>query len=268
MGVAAFGAEQAAVGAGAVGLDVLAEQGDELRGDRDFAGGPAGLGVGPAFGAAFEAAVLVDGAVVGVGLPGGGAGVGEGQVAPALVGEVAAGFGEGGDFGGAHQGVEHAAVEGFEARPLPSADGAACGEHFCDEFGAADGSGVEGVVGSGGAGPAFGQVGFAERVDGQPFFANGVAEAFVQTLLALSEGSRLTTPRSRFRPRDQLRIEWVAPRSGPALDVASGAYCGWVITGLPGQVPSGRRPGRAARFCSVVRGGGRCSSGLPTGRGR
>ena len=55
--VAAFGTEQAAAGAGAVGRDVLAEQGDELRGDRDFAGGPAGVRVGPAFGAAFEAAV-------------------------------------------------------------------------------------------------------------------------------------------------------------------------------------------------------------------
>jgi hypothetical protein len=36
-GVAALGTEQAAVGAGAVGRDVLAQQGDELRGDRDFA---------------------------------------------------------------------------------------------------------------------------------------------------------------------------------------------------------------------------------------
>jgi hypothetical protein len=142
--------------------------------------GPAGAGAGSAFGAAFEAAVLVDGAVVGVGLPGGGAGVGEGQVAPALFGEVAAGCGEGGDFGGAHQGVEHAAVERFEARPLPSADGAACGEHGGYQFGAADGSGVEGVVGFGGGGPAFGEVGFAERVGGEPFLADRVAEAFVQ----------------------------------------------------------------------------------------
>ena len=42
---------------------------DELRGDRDLAGWPAGFGVGPALGAALQAAVLVDGAVVGVRLP-------------------------------------------------------------------------------------------------------------------------------------------------------------------------------------------------------
>ena len=39
---------------------------------------------------------------------------------------------------------------------------------------------VQGVVGFGGGGPAFGQVGFAERVGGEPFLADGVAEAFVQ----------------------------------------------------------------------------------------
>jgi hypothetical protein len=58
--------------------------------------------------------VLVDGAVVGVRHTGGGAGVGEDQVAPALFGQVAAGFGKGGDFGGPHQRVEHSAVEGSD----------------------------------------------------------------------------------------------------------------------------------------------------------
>ena len=56
-----------------------------------------------------------------------------------------------------------------------------------DEFGAADGAGVEGVVGFGGGGPAFGQVGFAERVGGEPFLADGVAEAFVQDAAAAGE---------------------------------------------------------------------------------
>jgi hypothetical protein len=45
------------------------------------------------------------------------------------------------------------------------------------------------------------------------------------------------------------------------------AYRGWIITGLPGRVPSGRCSERVATLCSVARGGGRCSSGLPTGRG-
>jgi hypothetical protein len=162
---------------------------------------------------------------------------------------------------------------GLESGALAFADGAAGGEHGRDEFGAADGAGVEGVVGFGGGGLSFGQVGFAERVGGEPFLADGVAEAFVQTLLGLSESSRLATsvrmamPASRERPRDQLPIEWAASRSGRTLDVATGAYRGWVIIGVPGQAPSGRCSGRAARSCSVVRGGGRCSSGLLTGRG-
>jgi hypothetical protein len=85
-----------------------------------------------------------------------------------LFGQVAGGSGEGGDFGGPHEGVEHAAVERCEARALATADGAAGLEHFGDEFGAADGAGVQGVVGLGGGGPSFGQVGFAERVGGGP----------------------------------------------------------------------------------------------------
>jgi hypothetical protein len=51
-----------------------------------------------------------------------------------------------------------------------------------------------------------------------------------------------------------------------ALAVAAGACCEWIIAGVPGQVRSGRCSGRAARFCSVARGGGRCSRGLPAGR--
>ena len=39
-----------------------------------------------------------------------------------------------------------------------------------------------------------------------------------------------------------------ARRSRMDLALAAGAYCGWIITGLPGQVPSGRCSGRAARL--------------------
>ena len=95
-------AEQPAVRAGAEGLEVGAEELDELGRDGDLADGSAGAGGGPAFGAAFEAAVFVDLAVVGVGPACGGAGVCEGQVAPPGFGQVAACAGERGDFGGAH----------------------------------------------------------------------------------------------------------------------------------------------------------------------
>ena len=55
--VAVFGPEQPTVGGGAEGLDVRAEEFDELGRDRDLPYGSAGSRAGPAFGAAFEAAV-------------------------------------------------------------------------------------------------------------------------------------------------------------------------------------------------------------------
>ena len=46
------------------------------------------------------------------------AGVGEGKPSPAMLGQVAAVAGEGGDLGGAHHGVVHAAVKRDEPRSL------------------------------------------------------------------------------------------------------------------------------------------------------
>ena len=87
-GVAVLGPEQPAIGRGAERGDVGAEEFGELGRDGDLADRPAGVGGGAAFGAAFEAAVLVDLAAVGVGPARGGAGVGEGQVAPSGLGQV------------------------------------------------------------------------------------------------------------------------------------------------------------------------------------
>jgi hypothetical protein len=87
-----LGAEQPPVRVSAELLDVGPEEFDELGRDRDFADGPAGARAGSALGAALEAAVFVGLAVIGVCLTWGGAGVGEDQVAPSALGQVAALF--------------------------------------------------------------------------------------------------------------------------------------------------------------------------------
>jgi hypothetical protein len=124
--------------------------------------------------------VLVDLAVVGVCLSGCGAGVSEDQVTPSAVGQLAALAGERGDLGGSHHGVEHAAVEGAEARALPFADGGAGLKHRRDQGRAAHGARVEGVFGRLRGCPAFGQVVLAQRVLGESLLADRVTEGAVQ----------------------------------------------------------------------------------------
>ena len=107
--------------------------------------------------------------------------------------------GEHGDFGGAHQRVEHAAVERAEPRALPFPDGAAGLEHGGDQGRAADGARVDGVVGGLQGRPAFGQVGFAEQVGRESLLADRVAEIAVQDPAAPGEvlrGSALNDGRN------------------------------------------------------------------------
>jgi len=124
--------------------------------------------------------VLVDLAVVGVGLPGRGAGVSEDQVAPAGAGQVAGVAGECGYLGGAHQCVEHAGVERDEPRSLAAADVAAGGEHAGDQCRAADRARVYGVIRCLRWRPVFGQVGFAQRVLVEPLLSYRVAKHAVK----------------------------------------------------------------------------------------
>src|SRR5580692_7384378 len=81
---------------------------------------------------------------------------------------------------------------------------------------AADGARVEGVVGGLRGCPAFGQVGFAEGVLGESFFAYRVAEAFVQTVRLAGSGSCVAAcrPGEEFRPA---RREGVASHARTGL---------------------------------------------------
>ena len=92
------------------------------------------------------------------------------------LGQVAAVLGEAGDLGRAHHRVEHAAEERDEPRALPAADVAGDGEHAGDQFGAANRAGVDRLFRFFRRGPAFGQVGLAERVLVQPLLADGVGQ--------------------------------------------------------------------------------------------
>jgi CheY-like chemotaxis protein len=76
------------------------------------------------------------------GPPGGGAGIGEGEISPAFVRQMAARFGERGDLRWAHQRVVHAGKERDEAWALTVADVAARGKHVGNKCRGFDATGI------------------------------------------------------------------------------------------------------------------------------
>jgi hypothetical protein len=179
IGVAALGAEDAAVRACTKADDVLAQHRHQFRGCRDAPRRLACPGTRPAPGTALEAAVLVGLAVIGVRPARGGAGVRDGQPPPPVFGQLASAELQCRDLRGAHHREVHAAVEGPEPRALSGPEGAASLDHRLDQLRAPDGPVVERIVRGLRRGPALGLSGLAERVGAEPFLAHRVAEGAV-----------------------------------------------------------------------------------------
>src|SRR5216683_3774992 len=105
---AADASEQPPICGASRNLQVTEEEADKLGRDRDYPDG--------AFGAEFEAARLVRGAVAGPGTRGPGKGCREGQLSPAARGKSAGAGPQGDGFGGAQRGVIQAAEERGQLR--------------------------------------------------------------------------------------------------------------------------------------------------------